>query len=74
MKHECDEVRFQFNTSFSYLRYFQRLRNVENRYKSEIEDLTRRYEQTKSDKELFEKRFHEVLENIIELIHQICSV
>lgn len=71
MKHEFDEVGFQFNSLLSYLQYFQRLRNVENRYKSEIEDLTRRYEQIKSDKELFEKRFHEVLKNFIELIHRV---
>jgi hypothetical protein len=34
---------------------------VENRYKSEIEDLTRRYEQMQIEKEALEKRLKEVL-------------
>jgi hypothetical protein len=33
---------------------------MENRYKSEIEDLTRRYEQIKIEKDLLEKRLKEV--------------
>ncbi len=34
---------------------------MENRYKSEIEDLTRRYEQMQIEKEALEKRLKEVL-------------
>jgi hypothetical protein len=33
---------------------------VENRYKNEIEDLTRRYEQIKIEKDELEKRLKEV--------------
>ncbi|CAF1432382.1 unnamed protein product, partial [Rotaria sordida] len=33
----------------------EKLRNVENRYKNEIEDLTRRYEQIKVEKDKLEK-------------------
>lgn len=34
---------------------------MENRYRSEIEDLTRRYEQMQIEKEALEKRLKEVL-------------
>jgi hypothetical protein len=34
---------------------------VENRYRSEIEDLTRRYEQMQIEKEALERRLKEVL-------------
>jgi hypothetical protein len=34
---------------------------MENRYKNEIEDLTRRYEQMRIEKEALEKRLKEVL-------------
>ncbi|CAF1549109.1 unnamed protein product, partial [Rotaria sp. Silwood1] len=43
MKHEFDE----------------KLRNVENRYKNEIEDLTQRYEQIKIENDTLEKRLKE---------------
>ncbi len=47
------------NDLFSYFN-IQKLRNVENRYKNEIEDLTRRYEQIKIEKDTLEKRLKEV--------------
>ncbi|CAF3361148.1 unnamed protein product, partial [Rotaria sp. Silwood2] len=37
----------------------ENLRNIENRYKNEIEDLTRRYEQIKVEKHTLEKRLKE---------------
>ncbi|CAF3168790.1 unnamed protein product [Rotaria sp. Silwood2] len=41
--------------------FYEKLRNVENRYKNEIEDLTRRYEQMKVENDTLEKRLKEVL-------------
>ncbi|CAF3090309.1 unnamed protein product, partial [Rotaria sp. Silwood2] len=39
--------------------FYEKLRNVENRYKNEIEDLTRRYEQMKVENDTLEKRLKE---------------
>ena len=45
---------------------------MENRYKDEIEDLTKRYEQIKAEKEILDKRLKEVrkssLKKLTELI------
>lgn len=40
--------------------FFKKLRNVENRYKDEIDDLHRRYEQVKAERDKLEKHLREV--------------
>ncbi|UJR13443.1 hypothetical protein I4U23_000457 [Adineta vaga] len=54
-----DNVNIQIRLLQIKHEYEEKLRNAENRYKNEIEDLTRRYEKMKIDKDTFEKRLKE---------------
>jgi len=61
-KNELEEVKFFLNifpinpNVFS----FKKLRTLTNRHKNETDELTRRYEQAKTDRDKFEKYLKEV--------------
>ncbi|CAF1617425.1 unnamed protein product, partial [Adineta ricciae] len=54
-----DNVNMQIRLLQVKHEFEEKLRNAENRYKNEIEDLTRRFEKVKSEKDTVEKRLKE---------------
>ncbi|CAF0802679.1 unnamed protein product [Adineta steineri] len=54
-----DNVNMQIRLLQIKHEFEEKLRNAENRYKSEIEDLTRRFEKAKIDKDTLDKRLKE---------------